>query len=39
MLTALGLVTEIGDFHRFECAAALARWLGLGLVPRITQMR
>jgi transposase len=34
-LTALGLVTEIGDFHRFERAPALAGWLGL--VPSISQ--
>jgi transposase len=34
-LTALGLVTEIGDFHRFEHAPALSAWLGL--VPSIHQ--
>jgi transposase len=34
-LTALGLVTEIGDFHRFERAPALSAWLGL--VPSMRQ--
>jgi transposase len=34
-LTALGLVTEIGDFERFERAPALSAWLGL--VPSIQQ--
>ena len=34
-LTALGLVTEIGDFERFERAPALSAWLGL--VPSIYQ--
>jgi transposase len=34
-LTALGLVTEIGDFHRFDRAPALSAWLGL--VPSLQQ--
>ena len=34
-LTALGLVTEIGDFHRFKRPRELSAWLGL--VPSIDQ--